>query len=109
MIDKVEETGGELTTIPNDKYAKFFAKFAETKTLDISQWRLAHLLGYFCQKYEETYQVPYSWKFNNPSPTKCFEVWQMNTLVAKLSANPRSYETISIGLIRTSSPRLNAD
>ena len=87
--EKVEETGGELTTIPNDKYKKFFAFFPEVDTLDVSQWRLAHLLGYFCKKYKETYNVDYSWKFNDPRPTKCFEVWQMNTLTSKLSANPK--------------------
>lgn len=87
--EKVEETGGELTTVPNDKYAKFFAKFQEIDTLPTDQWKLAHLIGYFCQKYQSTYGVPYSWKFNNPNPNKCFEVWQMNTLIAKLSSNPK--------------------
>ena len=33
--------------------------------------------------------MDYPWKFNNPSPNRCFEVWQLNTLVAKLSANPQ--------------------
>jgi hypothetical protein len=85
----IEDTGGELTTIPNEKYKKFFAKFEEIETLDVSHWKVAHILGYFCKKYKETYGVDYSWKFNNPSPTKCFEVWQVNTLAAKLSANPK--------------------
>jgi hypothetical protein len=89
MIDKLEETGGELTAIPNDKYRKFFDKFAEIETLDVSQWKVAHLLGFFCKKYKETYGIDYSWKFNNQSPSKSFEVWQMNTLAAKLSANPK--------------------
>jgi hypothetical protein len=87
--DKIEDTGGELTAIPNEKYEKFFAKFAEVETLEVSQWKVAHLLGYFCKKYKDTYGVAYPWKFNNPNPNKCFEVWQMNTLVAKLSANPQ--------------------
>ena len=89
MTDKIEETGGELTAIPNDKYRKLFEKFAEIETLDVAQWKPAHLLGYFCKKYKEAYGVDYPWKFNNPSPSKCFEVWQLNTLVAKLSANPK--------------------
>lgn len=89
MSDKIEETGGELTTIPNDKYRKFFEKFAEIETLEVSQWKAAHLLGYFVKKYKEAYGVDYPWKFNNPSPSKCFEVWQLNTLCAKLSANPK--------------------
>lgn len=74
---------------PNEKYKKFFDKFTEIETLEVEQWKTAHLLGYFCKKYKETYNEDYSWKFNNPSPTKCFEVWQMNVLGAKLSANPK--------------------
>lgn len=84
-----DDDGGELSPIPNDKYKKFFAKFAEIETLDVKDWKVAHVLGYFCKKYKDAYGVDYSWKFNNPSPTKCFEVWQANTLAAKLSANPK--------------------
>lgn len=87
--EKVEETGGELTSVPNDKYRKFFDKFSEIETMEVAQWKLAHLLGYFCKKYKDHYHVNYSWKFNNESPTKCFEVWQMNTLLAKMSTNPK--------------------
>lgn len=79
----------ELTTIPNDKYKKFFDKFSEIETLDVSQWKVVHLLSYFCKKYKETYKVNYSWKFNNPAPSKCFEVWQMGVLSSKLSAQPK--------------------
>ncbi|HEY5268256.1 MAG TPA: hypothetical protein VII94_03930 [Candidatus Saccharimonadales bacterium] len=87
MTDK--DTDIEISTIPNDKYKKFFDKFAEIETLDVAQWKVANLLGYFCKKYKETYNLDYAWKFNNPSPAKCFEVWQFNTLCAKLSANPK--------------------
>jgi hypothetical protein len=87
--EKIEETGGELTSIPNEKYGKFFAKFAEIDTLDVTQWKVAHILGYFCKKYHETYGLDYPWKFNHQNPNKCFEVWQFNTLCAKLSANPK--------------------
>lgn len=90
MVKKTtNDDGGDLSPIPNDKYKKFFAKFAEIETLDMKDWKVAHILGYFCKKYKEAYGVEYSWKFNNPSPTKCFEVWQANTLAAKLSANPK--------------------
>ena len=88
-MTKTNDDGGDLTPIPNDKYKKFFEKFAEIDTLDVSQWKVAHILGYFCKKYKQTYGIDYSWKFNNQSPTKCFEVWQANTLAAKLSANPK--------------------
>jgi hypothetical protein len=86
MTKKNEE---ELSTIPNEKYEKFFAKFAEVETLEVAQWKVAHLLGYFCQKWKSAYGTDYHWKYNNQNPNKCFEVWQMNTLVAKLSANPQ--------------------
>lgn len=87
--EKIEETGGELTLVPNDKYKKFFDKFPEIEALEVAQWKTAHLLAYFCKKYKDTYNENYSWKFNNPNPSKCFEVWQMNTLAARLSANPQ--------------------
>src|SRR5258706_14795110 len=88
-MSKTNDDGGDLTPIPNDKYKKFFEKFAEIETLDVSQWKVAHILAYFCKKYKEAYGIDYSWKFNNPTPSKCFEVWQMNTLAAKLSARPQ--------------------
>lgn len=84
-----KQNEGELVSIPNEKYEKFFAKFAEVDTLEVSQWKVAHLLGYFCQKWKVAYGTDYHWKFNNQNPNKCFEVWQINTLVAKLSANPQ--------------------
>ena len=85
MTKKIEE----LSPAPNEKYEKFFAKFAETETLEVAEWKTPHLLGYFCQKWKSVYSTDYHWKFNNPNPNKCFEVWQMNTLVAKLSQNPQ--------------------
>lgn len=87
--DKDEETGGILQNVPNEKYRKFFEKFAEIENIDVSQWKVAHLLGYFCKKYKDHYKVDYSWKFNNEAPTKCFEVWQMNVLGSKMSTSPK--------------------
>jgi hypothetical protein len=84
-----EESGGELTTVPNEKYRKFFDKGLDFVKLDVADWKAAHLIMYFDKKYRDTYGVSYAWKFNNPSPAKCFEVWQFNTLCAKLSANPK--------------------
>lgn len=89
MVNKKSHDGGELNPVPNEKYQKFFDKFAEIETLDVAQWKVAHILGYFCKKYKETLGTDYSWKFNNQNPNKCFEVWQANTLAAKLSANPK--------------------
>lgn len=79
----------EFSDYPNDKYKKLFDKFKEIETLDVKEWKPAHLLGYFCKKYKETYKEKYAWKFNNPAPSKCFEVWQMSVLSSKLSANPK--------------------
>ncbi len=87
--EKIEETGGELTNIPNEKYRKFFEKFAEIETLEVEQWKVAHLLGYFCKKYKDHYKVDYSWSFKSQSPSKCFEVYQINVLGSKMSTNPK--------------------
>jgi hypothetical protein len=81
-------TGGELTDLPNDKYRQFFEKFKEIETLDISEWKVAHILGYFCKKYQEAYNIPYKFKFNSPSPSKCFEVFQVKKLASLLTAQP---------------------
>lgn len=86
--EKVEETGGELTSVPNDKYRKFFEKFTEIDTLDVKQWKVVHVLAYFCKKYKEAFNVDYQFKFNHKSPAKCMEVWRINQLCGKLSASP---------------------
>ncbi len=87
--EKKEDIGGHLNDVPNEKYAKFFALFPEVETLEVDKWTLAHLLGYFCKKYKETYNEDYHWKFNNENPKKCFEFWQMSTLVGRISKNPQ--------------------
>lgn len=85
---KVDETGGELGEYPNDKYRQFFEKFPEIETLDVNNWKTVHILAYFCKKYEEQYGVKYAFKFNSPSPPKCFEVFQVKRLGIMLSSNP---------------------
>ena len=89
MRDKAEKIDEELTTIPNEKYRKFFNKFNEIDALDVAQWKVVHLIGLFCRKYKEIYQIDYAWKFNTELPNKSFEVWKIKTLCAKLSANPK--------------------
>lgn len=91
MSKKVNEDsfGGNLTDLPNEKYKKFFATFDEIDIIDVSQWRPSHILGYFCKKYKDTYGVPYQFKFNSPSPPKCFEVFQVKRLAMLLSSNPK--------------------
>lgn len=83
-----ESTGGELTDLPNEQYQKFFDKFAEIETVKVEDWKPVHILAYFCKKYKETYQVDYKFKFNSPSPTKCFEIFQVKKLAMGLTANP---------------------
>lgn len=91
MARKKEEkeiTGGELNEYPNDQYRKFFEKFPEINTLDIKEWKTVHIISYFCSKYKEIYNKDYQFKFNSPSPSKCFEVFQIKKLASMLTANP---------------------
>lgn len=88
MITESEIIGGELTDAPNDKYRKFFEKFKEIDTIDPKDFKPVHLLSYFCKKYYETYQVKYKFKFNSPSPSKCFEIFQIKKLASMLTADP---------------------
>jgi len=84
-----KNNGGELGEYPNDKWRQFFEKFPEIYTLDVSEWKTVHVLAYFCKKYQEQYNVKYSFKFKSPSPPKSFEVFQVKTLGIKLSSNPK--------------------
>lgn len=86
---KKEITGGELNDYPNDQYKKFFSKFSEIETLSIDDWKVVHLLSYFCKKYKDTYSVDYKFKFNSPNPNKCFEVFQIKKLASMLTSNPK--------------------
>lgn len=87
--EEKEATGGELTDYPNDKYRQFFEKFKEIETLDMNEWKPVHILAYFDKKYVEAYSVKYKYKFNSPSPTKCFEIFQIKRLAMLLSSNPK--------------------
>lgn len=84
-----EALGGELTDYPNEKYRQFFEKFPEIEKLDVTEWKPVHILAYFCKKYEEQYQTKYTFKFNSPSPLKCFEVFQIKRLAMLLSSSPK--------------------
>jgi hypothetical protein len=78
----------EWSDLPNEKYRKFFATFADIETLDIKEWKPSHLIGYFVKKYQEHYGIKYSFKFNTPSPVKCFEVFQIKKLGSIMTAKP---------------------
>ena len=88
-MGKQKETCGELGDAPNEKYRQFFEKFSEIETLDVSQWKVLHLLAYFTKRYQDIYGVKYQFKFNSPSPAKCFEVFQIKKLAQMLSSNPK--------------------
>lgn len=73
----------------NDKYRLFFEKFIEIDTLPIKDWKVNHVLAYFCKKYFDHYNTAYQFKYNNPSPSKCFEVFQIKRLSQNLSKDPQ--------------------
>jgi len=72
----------------NDFYKKFFDKFEEINTIPKKDWKVNHILSYFCKKYYEHYKVNYKFKFNVPQPSKCFEVFQVKRLGENLSKDP---------------------
>jgi hypothetical protein len=88
MTNQTSITGGELTDAPNDQYRKFFEKFKEIESLDVMEWKPVHILAYFCKKYKELYDTDYKFKFNSPSPGKCFEVFQVKKLASLLTSQP---------------------
>lgn len=88
MTKKQDLTGGSLSDTPNEQYEKFFAKFAEIESLPVENWKVVHILGYFCKKYKEAYNTEYKFKFATPSPTKSFEVFQIKKLAMILTSSP---------------------
>jgi hypothetical protein len=87
MLEK-DLTCGSLSDAPNDNYRKFFEKFKEIETLETKDWKPTHVLAYFTKKYYDTYKVKYKFKFNSPSPSKCFEIFQIKKLASCLTADP---------------------
>lgn len=87
MLEK-DLTGDSLTDAPNEFYRKFFDKFKEIETLEPKDFKPTHLIAYFCKKYYDTYNVKYKFKFNSPSPSKCFEMFQIKKLASCLTADP---------------------
>ena len=87
MTENKDDFGGELD-IP-EKYKKFFQKFEEINSLEIEQWKVAHILGYFIGKFKIAYGTDYKWKYNSPSPAKCFEVFQVKKMSQLLSSKPK--------------------
>lgn len=78
----------ELSSPVNEHYQKFFDKFKEIETLEVSKWNTNHLIGYFCKIYKNHYNSDYNFKFNSTAPSKSFEVFQMKKLAQNLTSNP---------------------
>jgi hypothetical protein len=68
-------------------YTKFFAKFKNHETLDISKWSLIDLLAYFCKRYEKHYGVKYTFRFNNNVPSKSYEMYRMKSLAQMITSD----------------------
>lgn len=77
-----------LKEYPSIHYAKFFSKFANIDTLPIEKWDLTLILAYFCKRYKEHYSIDYTFKFDNTSPSKSYEVYQTKKLASMLSSDP---------------------
>lgn len=73
----------------SEHYKKFFSKFGEIDNVEIKDWKVVHLLAYLCKKYETHYGLKYSFKFNNPAPSKSYEVYQIKKLANMLSSDPQ--------------------
>jgi hypothetical protein len=85
---KMTEEIGELGEVPNAKWQKFFDQFSEIETLEVSKWKIVHLLAYFSMKYKHFYGVDFKFKFNATTPAKSFEVFQMKRLGLLMSSDP---------------------
>ncbi len=78
----------KIDDAPNENYKKFFLKFQEIETLEVSQWGVVHLIGFFCKLYKNHYNTEYKFKYNTTAPSKCFEVFQVKKIGQNLSSNP---------------------
>lgn len=85
----MDNNGGNFGEAPNEKWNKFIKSFDEINSLDIKSWKPVHIIGYFVKKYYEKYNTKYLLKFNSPSPSKSFEVFQIKKLGLQLSSSPK--------------------
>lgn len=85
--EKIMQKAFELSSAPNKRYETFFIKTKEYSVLDPSDWKIPHIIGYFCNLYETRFGVKYSFKFN-AMPSKCYETFQVNRLTGMLGTDP---------------------
>lgn len=86
---QVEKDAFLLTSNVSDAYKRFFARFDEISELQIESWGSIHLLSYLCKRYEDFYKFKYSFKFNNPAPSKSYEIYQIKKLANMLTSDPQ--------------------
>lgn len=68
-------------------WKKFFACIAELNTLPVANWKVAHLILYFAQKYQAYYGIEYTFAFNGP-PSQSSEVKLLGRLSNMLTKDP---------------------
>jgi hypothetical protein len=78
----------DISSSPSPQYEKFFAKFSEIDSLPVNEWKINHLLAFFCKLYKTHYTIDYTFRFDNKAPSKSYEVFQMNRLAKMLSKQP---------------------
>lgn len=83
-----DEINIEPAEYPSLQYKKFFEKFLEIDNLEVAKWNITHLIAYFARRYKQHYNVDFTFKFNSPSPSKCYEVYNMNKLSHMISKDP---------------------
>lgn len=88
MTTKLLNDNPSLTDNVSEHYKKFFDKFVEIEKLPVNEWKTLHILSYVCKRYEDHYGIKYTFKFNNPAPSKSYEIWQVKKLANMLSAQP---------------------
>jgi hypothetical protein len=78
-----------LTESISPIYQKFFAKFNEIDSIKIEDWKVVHILGYFCKRYHNYYNMDYTFRFNDTAPSKAYESYQIKKLSQMLSSDPQ--------------------
>lgn len=77
-----------LSEAVSEHYKKFFDRFKEIEILPLKDWKALHILAYICKKYEDHYNIKYSFKFNNPAPSKSYEIFTIKKISQMLSSDP---------------------
>ena len=77
-----------LNEYPSVHWKKFFQLANKTDTIPVEEWNTTNLIGYFCKKYKDYYNLDYTFKFNSTAPTKSYEVFNFRKLSSMLSSEP---------------------